>query len=66
MIFWSEYKKYALSHTRFCVLQCVYVRKSALPDLPFYEQFSRSSHGSSNRTVTIFIRTAMFCEDKKM
>ena len=55
-----------LNHTRFCVLQCVYVRKSALPDLPFYEQFSRSSHGSSNRTMAIFIRTAVISEYKNV
>lgn len=55
-----------LNHTRFCVLQCVYVRKSALPDLLFYEQFLKSSHGSSNKTMMIFIRTVVIYEDKKM
>jgi len=55
-----------LNHTRFCVLQCVYVRKSALPDLLFYEQFLKSSHGSSNKTMMIFIRTAVISEYKNV
>jgi len=48
------------------VLQGIYARKSALPDLPFYEQFLKSSHGSSNKTMMIFIRTVVIYEDKKM
>ena len=55
-----------LNHTRFCVLQCVYVRKSALPDLLFYEQFLKSSHSSSNKTMMIFIRTAVISEYKNV
>ncbi len=55
-----------LNHTRFCVLQCVYVRKSALPDLLLYEQFLKSSHGSSNKTMMIFIRTAVISEYKNV